>query len=129
MHSWYWSETFVNEHGESLRTCLERYGTGGDEDDVLTTRLVYLDATRSDCNSWLLNVRERSSGALLLDEAHELDPDTFRCAGPPPCHDLREAARNRVRHELFGESHAESHALSHALPHAEPHDESHTEPL
>ena len=57
---YYWSDTFVNEQGESLRTCLERYGTGGDEDDALMTRLVYLDETRCDGNSWLLNMQERS---------------------------------------------------------------------
>ena len=88
---YYWSETDMNREGESLRTCLERYGVGGwYSNDGRAAALVFYSAEKSAGYSWLLGMKhvngeeEVSQGPLQLNAGlyermqgtFHLSPDT-----------------------------------------------------
>ena len=56
---YYWDETKTNTQGESLRTCMERYGVGGwyATRKDMAVALIFLCADRSAGNAWLLGVK------------------------------------------------------------------------
>jgi hypothetical protein len=82
----YWSEVERNEHGETLAECLRKYGTGtggSSADRDLETKLLYLDASRSDSYSWLLSVKFLSTGEQVPAHLYEIDPDTIKVLSVP----------------------------------------------
>ena len=72
----YWSEEERTPAGETLLECARKYGTGGWEDHTrdLGAELVYLDATRSDNNSWLLATYRLSTGEFIPARLYEKHP-------------------------------------------------------
>eukprot|EP00605_Chrysophyceae_sp_TOSAG23-4_P000779 GSChrysophyteH1.ASY1.ANO1.868.1 assembled CDS len=56
---YYWNETKVNQEGESLRACMERYGVEGwySEEKDMVAALVFLSADKTAANSWLLGMK------------------------------------------------------------------------
>ena len=62
----YWSDTFVNA-GESLQTCLDKYGTGIQHLRNMAIFVIFLDHTKDFGYSWLLrvNVNGRFVGSKL----------------------------------------------------------------
>jgi hypothetical protein len=74
----YWSDTFRN--GETLAECHNKYGTGGwaSKRNDRRVELVFLDATKSDKNSWLLWTKSITTNAFMLVRLNEEDPDLYK---------------------------------------------------
>ena len=75
--SFYWSDSATSRAtGESLRTCMAKYGVGGwqSEERDMVAALIFLDAERSPANSWLLGVK-RYSGDRCTATLYENDND------------------------------------------------------
>lgn len=76
---YYWSEAEVNQEGESLRECMERYGVGGSysEEMDMVAALIFMSAEKTAADSWLLGVKhlDDTQGTPRM---HEDDPRTYR---------------------------------------------------
>jgi len=71
----YWDDSFKNELGEDLTTCMAKYGVGteqGDAQSDFTVVCVFLDATKDFGNSWLLRVD--MSGGFVPAYLYYSDP-------------------------------------------------------
>ena len=57
--TFYWSDEFKSRDNETLRQCFHTYGVGGwmSSSKDMVAALIFLDSTRSPCNSWLLGVK------------------------------------------------------------------------
>jgi hypothetical protein len=77
---YYWSDDFLNEQGENLVTCLEKYGTGGwtSAEKDMKAALIYLDASCDEGHAWLKSVDRLSTGEQATIRLHEEDADTYR---------------------------------------------------
>jgi hypothetical protein len=80
---YYWSETMVNHEGETLKTCMDRYGVGGwySREKDMVTALVFLSAEKTAAMSWGLGVKQFNGKQALFRMQEEaryphLSPDT-----------------------------------------------------
>ena len=73
----YWSETFTNRAGESLRVCLDKYGVGVDsvEEIGVTSAILFLSSSKSVHDSWLL--ASAIGGEEIRVKYYEADPFTY----------------------------------------------------
>ena len=73
----YWSETFTNRAGESLRVCLDKYGVGVDsvEGIRVTSAILFLSSSKSLHDSWLL--ASAIGGEEIRFKYYEADPFTY----------------------------------------------------
>ena len=82
---YHWNETKVNQEGESLRECIERYGVGGwaSKDKDMIAALVFLSADKTSSNSWLLGIKHfdhKQEAAQMYEDDHyayHLSPNTL----------------------------------------------------
>lgn len=76
---YYWNETETNHEGESLRTCMDRYGVGGwySEERDIVAALVFKSADKTAANSWLLGIKHLN-GKQETARLYEDDPRTYR---------------------------------------------------
>ena len=76
-HYFYWSETFTNRAGESLRVCLDKYGVGVDsvEEIGVTSAILFLSSSKSLHDSWLL--ASTIGGEEIRVKYYETDPFTY----------------------------------------------------
>lgn len=85
----WWNDIETNNQGESLQTCLEKYGTGKDYCPVkdMGIKVLFLDSTKSFGYSWLLAVtRGRvDDGEWAVVKIHTETPDTYIREGDPHC--------------------------------------------
>ena len=74
----YWSETFTNRAGESLRVCLDKYGVRVDsvEEIGVTTAILFLTSSKSLHDSWLL--ASTIGGEEIKVKFYEANPSTYR---------------------------------------------------
>ncbi|MAT10129.1 MAG: hypothetical protein CMM02_03885 [Rhodopirellula sp.] len=58
-NTFYWSDDFKSRNNETLQHCFNTYGVGGwmSRSRDMVAALIFLDETRSACNSWLLGVK------------------------------------------------------------------------
>ena len=75
----YWNNTYINDAGENLETCLNKYGMETLMDEmvdgrVITRQLIYLDARKTDTCSWLFNYF--LDGVRATVRMHEENPNT-----------------------------------------------------
>ena len=77
---YYWDENKVNDEGESLRVCMERYGVGGwyseEEDKILVAALVFLSSDKTAENSWLLGIKLLNDQQVAA-KMYEDDPSVY----------------------------------------------------
>ena len=82
---YYWNETKVNDEGESLEACMERYGVGGwySEEKDMVAALVFLSTDKTAGNSWLLGIKHLNDeqGAARM---YEDDPRNYRLSLATP---------------------------------------------
>ena len=73
----YWSETFTNGAGESLRVCLDKYGVRVDfvEGLGVTTAILFLTGSKTVHHSWLL--ASTIGGEHIRATYYEADPFTY----------------------------------------------------
>ena len=75
--TFYWSDEFKSRDNETLRQCFHTYGVGGwmSSSKDMVAALIFLDSTRSACNSWLLGVKTFHSNKQEDVELYQ-DDDT-----------------------------------------------------
>ncbi len=75
---YYWNETKLNDEGESLRACMERYGVGGwySEEKDMVAALVFLSADKTAAKSWLLGIKHLN-GKQGAAGMYENDPRVY----------------------------------------------------
>ena len=73
----YWSETFTNRAGESLRVCLDKYGVRVDsmEEIGVTSAILFLSSSKALHDSWLLT--STIGGEEIKVKYYEADPATY----------------------------------------------------
>ena len=75
---YHWNETALNHDGESLRTCMMRYGVGGwysTENDMVAA-LIFMSADKTAGNSWLLGIKHLN-GKQGVARIYEADPHEY----------------------------------------------------
>ena len=84
---YWWNDVETNDIGESLQTCLEKYGTGKDycPRKNMGIKVLFLDATKSFKKSWLLAVTlgRVDDGEWRPVCCHMEDADTYIRLGDP----------------------------------------------
>ena len=75
---YYWNETDTNPEGESLRTCMERYGVGGwySKEKDMVAALVFKSAEKTAGNSWLLGLKRLNNEQAEV-RMYEENPFTY----------------------------------------------------
>ena len=78
---YYWNETDTNPEGESLRTCMERYGVGGwySKEKDMVAALVFKSAEKTAGNSWLLGLKRLNNEQAEV-RMYEENPFTYHLA-------------------------------------------------
>jgi len=75
---YYWDDDETNQNGESIKTCMERYGVTGWYQRAAQTAvaLVFLSSEKTHANTWLLGMKNLD-GQLSMRN-HENCPTTYR---------------------------------------------------
>lgn len=76
-HYFYWSESFTNDAGKSLRVCLDKYGVSVKDYDEMgvTTVVLFLSSSKTLDESWLL--ASTIGGEPVRVKSYEADPSTY----------------------------------------------------
>lgn len=69
----------MNDEGESLRACMERYGVGGwySEEKDMVAALIFKAADKDAGNSWLLGLKHLNNDMQPAVRLYEDDPHTY----------------------------------------------------
>jgi hypothetical protein len=83
---YHWNETYANTKGQSLRTCVKRYGVGGwfSEKQDMVAALVFLSADRTPGNSWLLGIKHLDGDEQAAATMYEEDPYAYHLSLETP---------------------------------------------
>jgi hypothetical protein len=75
---YYWDDDETNQNGESIKTCMERYGVTGwyQREAQTASALVFLSSERTHANAWLLGMKNLD-GQLSM-RIYENCPTTYR---------------------------------------------------
>ena len=84
LENWYyWSDVIVNELGETLTECVQKYGIGGwcclDKD--MKAQVIYLDDQLDFSNSWLLCCRHNNKSTLEESIPYQENGDIYKKSG------------------------------------------------
>jgi hypothetical protein len=71
---YYWDNNYINDKGENLQECFDKYGTGiQNMNKQVRYEVIFLDETKSFGNSWMLRAYSRQTGDNVPVTLYEKD--------------------------------------------------------